>query len=252
MSKFNNLVWSDEFDGTEINRDDWSYEIGYIRNNELQYYTDSPENAYIEDGCLVIEAKETGDAERPYTSASLNTKHKQTFLYGRLEMRAKLPFGKGIWPAFWTLGDNHWGDPEPYEEGVPWPECGEIDIMEMIGGINKTHATCPFEDHMGNNVVQATIHYPDEKKALQRAAELKEGNYCDDFHVFGIEWDENCIKAYMDDVVYNKLDITDIECFHKPHYCMLNIAIGGWWPGNPDETSVFPQKYYIDYVRYYK
>ena len=91
MSKYNNLVWSDEFDGKELNRDVWTYEIGYIRNNELQYYTDSPENAYLEDGCLVIEAKKTDDPDRPYTSASVNTKHKQTFLYGRLQIRANVP-----------------------------------------------------------------------------------------------------------------------------------------------------------------
>ncbi len=238
------LVWSDEFDGPEIDRNTWGYEIGYVRNNELQDYTDAPENSYIENGCLVIESIKTGDPKRPYTSASLNTLGKKEFLYGKLEMRAKLPFGQGIWPAFWTLGVDI--------ETNPWPACGEIDIMELVGGTNKTFATCPFEDHMGNDVCQATIHYPNEKKALQRALELKDGNFCDDFHIFGIEWTENCIKAYVDNIIYNKLDITDIPAFHRPHYVLVNTAIGGGWPGDPDETTIFPQKYYIDWIRYYK
>lgn len=238
------LVWSEEFDGPEIDRSTWGYELGYVRNNELQEYVDAPENSYIEDSCLVIKSIKTGDPERPYTSASLNTHGKKEFLYGKLEMRAKLPFGKGIWPAFWTLGVNI--------RETPWPACGEIDIMELVGGTNKTFATCPFNDHMGDDVCQATIHYPNEKKAMQRAFELKDGNFCDDFHVFGIEWTENCIKCYVDNVIYNKLDITDIPAFHKPHYVLVNTAIGGGWPGDPDDTTVFPQKYYIDWIRYYK
>ena len=252
MSKFNKLVWSDEFDGKELNRDIWQFEKGYLRNNELQYYTDSSENVYLEDGCLVIECKKTDDPEHPITSGSIHTRHTKTFLYGRLEMRAKLPYSKGYWPAFWTLGDNIREKGINEGPGVPWPGCGEIDIMELIGGTNTTYATCPFDDHMGNNVVQGTIHYTDEKPAMQRACELKEGDYCDDFHIFGMEWDENCIKIYMDDVVYNKLDISDIECFHKPHYCLLNLAHGGFWPGDPDDTTVYPMKYYVDYVRYYQ
>lgn len=243
MERFNKLVWSEEFDNG-IDPAVWGYEIGYIRNNELQIYTDDPKNAYTENSCLVIESIKTGDPDCPYTSASINTLGKQEFLYGRLEMRAKLPFGKGIWPAFWTLGVD-------IKEN-PWPACGEIDIMEMVGGVNTTFATCPFDDHMGDNVVQATIHYPDERKPLPRAYELRHGNFCDDFHIFGIEWTENCIKTYVDDTVYNKLDVSDLPMFHRPHYVLLNTAVGGGWPGDPDETTVFPQKYYIDWVRYYQ
>lgn len=238
------LVWSQEFDEPNIDPSVWNYEIGYVRNGERQYYTDSAENAYIKDSCLVIEAKKTGNADRPYTSASLNTYKKKGFLYGKLEMRAKLPFGKGIWPAFWTLGENI--------QEIPWPACGEIDIMEMVGGTNTTYATCPFEDHMGDNVVQGTIHYPNEIKGLPRAIELPDSNFCDDFHVFGIEWTDKFIKCYCDGFVYNKLDISERPEFHKPHYVLVNLAVGGGWPGDPDETTIFPQKYYIDWIRYYQ
>lgn len=244
MQKEYKLVWQDDFDGPEIDRTVWGFEKGYVRNNELQKYTDSPENAYIEDSCLVIKSTKTDDPNCPYLSASLNTYSKRNFLYGKLEMRAKLPFGKGIWPAFWSLGQNI--------STCPWPACGEIDIMEMVGGTNTTNSTCPFCDHMGNNVVQATIHYPDELPGMQRAIELSDGDFSDDFHIFGIEWTKDYIKAYCDGYVYNKLDISNQPAFHLPHYLLVNTAIGGFWPGDPDETTVFPQKYYIDWIRYYQ
>lgn len=240
------LVWSDEFDSPEINKENWGFELGYIRNNELQKYTDDPKNAYIEDGCLVIEAIKTDEPDCPYTSASLNTKDKVNFTHGRLEMRAKLPYGTGIWPAFWTLGQD-------IDEN-PWPSCGEIDIMELVGGNNDTYATCPFNDHHGDHVVQATIHFKGEPEGhiLPRAYELMEGDFKDDFHVFGVDWDENCAKFYIDGVYYNKCNISDIPELHRPQYVLVNIAVGGGWPGDPDENTVFPQKYYIDYIRYYK
>lgn len=238
------LIWSQEFNEPEIDSSVWNYEKGYVRNSELQLYTDDPANSYIKDGCLVIEAIKTGNPDCPYTSASLNTFGKKGFLYGKLEMRAKMPYGKGIWPAFWTLGQNI--------RELPWPACGEIDIMELVGGENKTNATCPFEDHMGDNVIQGTIHYANEIKGLARAYELADSNFCDDFHVIGIEWTDKFIKCYCDGVVYNKLDIENLPAFHLPHYILVNIAVGGGWPGNPDETTIFPQKYYIDWIRYYQ
>lgn len=238
------LVWSEEFDGSEINRDIWQYEIGYVRNNELQYYTDSPENSYVEDSCLVIKSIKTGDEKCPYTSASLNTMGTKEFLYGKLEMRAKLPFGTGIWPAFWTLGVNI--------EETPWPACGEIDIMEMVGGNGRDIAVCPFGDYVSDSVVQATIHYPEEKYGLQRALELADRKFCDDFHIFGIEWTKDYIKFYVDNIIYNSIDIREIPALHLPQYVLVNTAVGGGWGGAPDDTTVFPQKYYIDWIRYYK
>ncbi len=238
------LVWSEEFNGPEIDKNTWRHEIGYVRNNELQYYTDAPENSFIEDGCLVIKSIKTDDPECPYTSASLNTRTKKDFLYGKLEMRAKLPFGAGVWPAFWTLGTNI--------SEVDWPECGEIDIMEMVGGEGRDIPTCPFGDYVSDSVVQATLHYTNEPKGLQRAFEFSDRKFCEDFHIFGIEWTEEYIRCYVDNVIYNSLDIRDIPAFHKPHYVLVNTAIGGGWAKDPDDTTVFPQKYYIDWIRYYK
>ena len=233
------LVWEDDFNGESINRDNWGNEIGFIRNHELQYYTDSPENAYIEDGCLVIRAVPTGKEDVKYTSASLNTYGKRSFLYGRIEMRAKLPYGKGIWPAFWTLGTDI------RQHG--WPFCGEIDIMELIGTGSKTAA----EIGMGDGVISGTIHYPNKKDHLKRC-ELLDGKYADDFHIIGMEWTKQHILWYVDGIIYNKVDISDLPSFHKEHYILLNIAVGGDWPGSPDESTVFPQRYIIDWVRYYK
>lgn len=237
------LVWSQEFDSPEIDRDIWRFEKGYVRNNELQCYTDSAENAYIEDSCLVIQSIKTDDENCPYTSASLNTYTTKEFLYGKLEMRAKLPYGKGIWPAFWTLGTD--------KDENGWPACGEIDIMEMVGGSGRDIATCPFGDYVSDSVVQGTIHYPNEQR-FSRAFEFSDRKFCDDFHVFGIDWTEDYIKFYVDNVIYNSIDIRQMPEFHKPHFILVNTAVGGAWAHSPDETTVFPQKYYIDWIRYYK
>ena len=238
------LVWSDEFDEPQINTDVWGWEEGYVRNGEHQLYTKAPENSYIKDSCLVIESIKTGDKDCPYTSASLNTYGKKEFLYGKIEMRAKLPYGEGIWPAFWMLGVNI--------KEKPWPECGEIDIMEMVGGNGRDIATCPFGDYVSDSVCQATIHYTNEQPGLQRAFEFADRKLCDDFHVYGVEWTEEYLKFYVDNVIYNSCDIRELPAFHKPHYVLVNTAIGGDWAKGCDETTVFPQKYFIDWIRYYK
>lgn len=230
MNKKYKLSWSEEFNGPEIDRSLWDYEIGYIRNNEPQYYTDSPENSYIKDSCLVIETKETGNSEMPYTSASLNTLGHFEFMYGRIEMRAKLPRGTGIWPAFWTLGSN-------FKE-VGWPACGELDILELVGGgINDARATSNF-------------HYPNKPHDHMETAFLLDGDFSENFHIFGMEWDEKTVKTYVDGIVYNSLDISEMDWFHKPHFILVNTAIARWIEGY--ETNEYPQKYYIDWIRYYK
>ncbi len=233
------LVWSEEFDGSEINRDIWSFEEGYVRNHELQYYTDNPENSYIQDGCLVIECRKEDNPQRPYTSAALETIGKAEFLYGKIEMRAKLPYSKGIWPAFWTLGCDI--------NEVGWPRCGEIDIMELIGGIPEKHG------QNSDDTIYGTIHYPGEQNVGNTCScRLFNEDYCDDFHIIGIEWTEEYIKWYVDGIIYNERDIRNIPEFHKPHFLIVNTAFGGDWPGDPDDTTVLPQKYYIDWIRYYK
>ena len=231
-----NLIWEEHFDGSEINKNTWGYEIGKIRNNELQYYTDRKENAYLQDSCLVIEGRKESFMDSGYTSASLNTRGKKSFLYGKIEMYAKLPYGQGIWPAFWTLGENI--------REVGWPKCGEIDIMELVGGTGNKE--------LGDDKVLANIHSPSKIPPIKNNSYiLKQGKYADDFHIIGCVWTEKNISWYVDGDMYCSADISDIEAFHKPQYILVNLAIGGNWPGDPDETTMFPQKYYIDYIRYY-
>lgn len=242
------LVWSDEFNGPEIDRSVWDYEIGFIRNKEPQYYTDRPENSYIEDGNLVIETRMESYMGAPYTSASLNTRGKKAFRYGRIEMRAKLPKGNAIWPAFWTLG-----------EGGHWPRDGEIDIMEMWGGEIEEIWGSSGDRGLGDGVTTGCIHYADEdgKHVADELAKyrLPDGAKCADaYHIYAIEWDAEEIKWFFDDVNFKNFKIDSAakrRSFQQPHYILVNTAISPTLkPGPTAET--LPQKYFIDYVRVYE
>ncbi len=241
-----NLVWSDEFNGTSIDSANWTYDIGTGAekglngwgNNEWQYYTNRPENARIEDfpgggRGLVIEAKKESYGGSEYTSARLLTQGLQSFTYGRIEARIKLPIGQGIWPAFWMLGSNI--------DTVPWPGCGEIDIMEYLG-----HE--PTKVH-------GTIHFGGSKTSSHS---LGSGNFNDDFHVFAIEWEAGEFRWYVDEMHYaTQTEWTSSvgafpSPFDKPFFILLNVAVGGNWPGYPDGSTVFPQKMYVDWVRVYR
>ena len=233
------LVWSDEFDGTIINDSNWTHEIGGNGwgNNELQYYTDRDTNSYINNGYLVIQALEENYSAWNYTSARLKSQGKRFFKYGKILARIKLPYGKGLWPAFWMLGENF--------PVVGWPDCGEIDIMEMIGG--------PGND----NTVYGTAHWEDgngQHAQYGGSYTLSSGIFADNFHLFSIIWDESQIKWYVDNQLYHIIDITPgtLSEFHEDFFIILNVAVGGNWPGLPDPTTVFPQKMEIDYVKVYK
>jgi len=233
------LVWADEFDKDgQPDARYWTHEEGYLRNGEAQYYTSGRlENARVEDGKLVIEARRDNWEGKPITSASLRTKGKKPFLYGRIEARAKVPTGRGTWPAIWTLGEN--------VKEAGWPACGEIDILENVGfDPSRVHANihCKAYNHMiktgkGNSI---NAHEPWK-----------------DFHVYAIEWYEDRIEFFYDDTryfVYRKeSDDPKVWPFATPHFLILNLAIGGGWGGAKgiDET-LFPHRYEIDYVRYYK
>jgi len=233
------LVWSDEFDYTGLpDPNKWTFETGgNWYNNELQYYRDGTNNAEVMNGKLVITAKEESFGGNDYTSARMITfQNGGYWQYGKVEARIKLPYGQGIWPAFWMLGKNF--------ETVPWPACGEIDIMEMIGGgdNDKTiHGTAHWEDYNSNHA------YVGGSKTLSS------GIYADDFHVFSMEWNAQQIKWFMDGIQYYSLDISsqDKSEFDAEFFIILNVAVGGDWPGNPDATTVFPQTMEIDYVRVY-
>ena len=228
----NELIWSDEFNYSGLpDPGKWVNEVGYIRNNELQYYTEQRiENSVVKDGCLMIIARKEPFQDYGYTSASINTLGKFGFMYGRAEARMKLPVGQGIWPAFWMMGTNR---PE-----VGWPRCGEIDIMEHINSTMK---------------LVGTAHWHNEKHVSSGTSIP-----CDvtEFHNYAVEWDKDSIRWLLDDIRYNAISITDsvdsTHEFHKPFYLLLNLAIGGNWPKNPDSTTVFPDTVYIDWVRVYQ
>ena len=234
------LVWADEFDGPDGSPPDsekWSLETGGEGwgNNELQYYTDNPGNCCLKDGNLVIEAKEEQVGVNPYTSARMITKDKYEFQYGKVEMRAKLPYGQGIWPAFWMLGSDF------YETG--WPDCGEIDIMENVG--------------KEPGIIHGTLHGPGYSGGMAIGMPYTvDGDITEEFHVYSIEWSENEINWLVDGVQYHTMNpdrtIGNEWVYNKEFFILLNLAVGGNWPGNPDETTVFPQKYCIDYVRVYQ
>jgi len=233
-----NIVWHDEFDGPELDRTNWTFDIGGNGwgNAEWEGYTDKPENIRIEDGMLVIEAREDPSlpAGRPYSSARIKTQGLHAWTYGRIEARMKLPYGQGLWPAFWMLGANNKG----------WPASGEIDILEHIGKKPDTiYATVHAPGYSGGNGVGSNLVVPD-------ADTLK-----NDFHVYAIEWQENEIRWFFDDQEYFKITPANVPSdwiFDHDFFIIMNMAVGGRWPGYPDETTVFPQFMNVDYVRVYQ
>ena len=235
------LTWEDEFDGAEINKDWWVHEIGNgdsgWGNNELQFYTEAPENSRVENGNLVIEARNDSWNGHKYTSARLVTKEKKSFGYSRIDIRAKLPFGQGIWPALWMLGDNI--------EQVGWPACGEIDIMEMIGNYPSTsHATVHFGTDFSSHKYSG--------KSYNISGEI----FNDRFHVFSVVREVNQMWFYVDDILIFEFETNDTEGmsypFNQNYFLVLNVAIGGNWPGNPDETTQFSQLMIVDYIRVFE
>ena len=240
-----NLLWSDEFDGDSLNEEIWNRELrepGWT-NNELQEYTDSDENIYVEDGYLVLRAiAEERDGATYYTSGKVNSQNNAQFQYGRVEVRARVPEGQGLWPAIWMM---------PQDESFygQWPKCGEIDIMEVLGNDTSTS--------------YSTIHYGEPHAEQQGTITLEDGSFSSDFHVFVVEWEPGEMRFYTDDVLV--LTVNDwftanggVEeeypaPFNQPFFVQMNLAVGGNWPGNPDETTDFDNAaFYIDYVRVYQ
>jgi beta-glucanase (GH16 family) len=241
------LRWADEFDGAAGSAPDqtkWNYDIGGNGwgNNELETYTRRTENAFLDgDGHLIIKLiKETlrgpDGIMRDYTSARLLTKGKFTQRYGRIEARLKIPFGQGIWPAFWMLGADI--------DTVPWPTCGEIDIMESVGrepSIN--HGSLHGPGYSGGAPLTGIYTLPAGQK------------FADDFHTFAIEWEPTTIRFYVDGNLYQTKTAADAAgkrwVFDHPFFIILNVAVGGSFPGNPDATTTYPQMMTVDYLRVY-
>lgn len=232
------LAWSDEFTANYINTNNWSYDTGGSGwgNNELEYYTNSNKNAYTTGGYLVIEARKETMGTNNYTSARMISKDKKTFTYGRIDFRAKLPKGQGVWPALWMLGNNI--------GTTPWPACGEIDIMELLGHEpQKTYGTIHWgaagggSTHIGGNYSLSSLTFNDK------------------FHLFSLKWEADKMTFLIDDVPFftaNKSQVNGNYPFDKPFFFIMNVAVGGNWPGNPDATTVFPQRMIVDYVRVFQ
>jgi beta-glucanase (GH16 family) len=230
------LVWQDEFSATSLNEGNWTYEIGDgcpdlcgWGNNELQYYTDR--NVRLENGLLILEARSERLGGRDYTSSRIITKDKASIRYGRVDIRAKLPEGQGIWPAFWMLGQSF--------DDVGWPACGEIDIMEMKGGQGR------------ENTVHGTAHWDLDGRVQAGDTLMISEGLNESFHVYSIIWNDQEIEWFLDDQSYFKLDITEDHQteFHRPFFFIINIAVGGTFSGNPDATTRFPTSMYVDYIR---
>jgi beta-glucanase (GH16 family) len=247
------LVWSDEFNsGTAPDSSKWTYDIGGNGwgNHELEYYTRRLENAKVEGGNLVITARQetyrgAGGVTMNYTSARLKTQGLFSQTYGRFEARIKLPAGQGIWPAFWMLGENIAND--------GWPKCGEIDIMENVGtepainhgSLHGPSSTNPTSDRTAT----VSLPAPADRSVGQRLS--------DDFHLYAVEWEPGVVRFFLDSNSYATFTLAEWPAggtwvFDHPFFIVLNVAVGGDWPGTPEATTVFPQTMLVDYVRVYK
>ena len=238
------LVWSDEFDGVSLNTSNWVFETGDGTdfglpagwgNNELQLYTTDANNVSITtDGDLsVLSITALDDGAGGYTSTKVTTNDQLSVRYGRIDVKAKIPQGQGIWPAIWMLGDNI--------DEIDWPGCGEIDIMEVLGNNPSRY--------------YATLHYTNGnngKGELQSTYDLSSGSFADDYHVFSVDWTHETITFLVDEVEIGRQAIEDdMKEFQRSFYLIMNVAVGGNWPGNPDATTTFPQSMLVDYVRVY-
>jgi beta-glucanase (GH16 family) len=235
-------LWNDEFSGTALDLTSWGFDVGGSGwgNNELQYYTNNrPENIYLDNGKLIIQAKKESFSGKEYTSSRILTKGKREFTFGRIDIRAKLPVAKGLWPALWMLGKKI--------DQVNWPSCGEIDIMELVG--------------LNANKVYGTLHWASASSSTTRVQygtnyTLPTGTFADKFHVFTTIWSADNVEILVDDISYYKFDKTKVGSapypFNEPFFLIFNVAVGGDWPGSPDASTTFPQQMVVDYVRVFK
>lgn len=231
------LVFEDDFSGTSLDANSWTHETGTGQNgwgnNELQTYRSN--NTTFQDGHLIITAKEETVGSSNYTSSRIISANKKQFRYGRIDVRAVLPQGKGLWPAIWMLGSN-------FSE-VGWPACGEIDIMEKVGGAGK------------ENEIHGTVHWQNSGQHAEfgRSVNLST-NTTNQFHVYSIEWNASTITWFVDGEQFNVISTTpdELDEFRRNFFFIMNLAVGGNWPGSPDASTTFPQHLIVDYVRVYQ
>jgi beta-glucanase (GH16 family) len=236
-----NLVWADEFNGNALDLTSWNFETGDgcpnvcgWGNNELEWYT-AGDNLYMQRGKMIIEARRENVGGKNYTSSRITTQRKKSFQFGRIDIRAKVPYGQGIWPALWMLGDNI--------TTVSWPACGEMDIMELIGQEpNKVHSTVHFATGAGPRNISKSV--------------TKTENFSDAFHVYSLIWEQDRMRFLVDDQLISEVVKNDITPnnypFNAPFFFIFNVAVGGNWPGSPNATTPFPQWMFVDYVRVFQ
>ena len=235
------LAWSDEFNGTSLDLGNWNFDKGDgcpnvcgWGNNELEFYTEG-ENLYFQEGKMIIEARMESRGGKNYTSTRLNSQNKRTFRFGRIDIRAKVPKGRGVWPALWMLGSNI--------NTVGWPKCGEMDIMELLGQEpNKVHSTVHFGPGPGSIQIGRSLTRPEP--------------FSDDFHLYSLVWETDRMRFLVDDQLISDVKRSDLGSnsypFNEPFFLLINVAVGGNWPGSPDATTRFPQWLMVDYVRVYQ
>jgi beta-glucanase (GH16 family) len=234
------LAWSDEFNGNTVNQANWTFDIGNNNgwgNQELEYYTQSPNNAFLSGGNLIIEARQESNNGFNYSSARLKTEGIQQFTYGRIDIRAKLPVAHGMWPALWMLGSNI--------GSVPWPGCGETDIMELVGSNpNRVTGSMHWQNSDGSEGTYNNNYF------------LSSGDFSQQFHVFSLLWQHDTVQFFVDDSLYVNGSINAVTNgtypFNLPFFFIFNVAVGGDFPGPPDNTTVFPQRMFVDYVRVFQ
>jgi beta-glucanase (GH16 family) len=228
------MVWSDEFDGNVLNEQVWAYNIGTgiggWGNNELQYYTNNPNNIEVSNGSLKITARQENFNGSNYTSSRIITNNLMEFKYGKIESRIKVPIGQGLWPAFWMLGANF--------ETVSWPQCGEIDIMEHINNESVTNGTVHWNNNTGHAYKGSAVPFDEN-----------------DFHKYAVIWDSTSVTFELDGHSYFRFPFIESNntaaIFQKEFFLLLNVAVGGNWPGNPDGSATFPASMEVDYIRIY-
>jgi beta-glucanase (GH16 family) len=234
------LAWSDEFNGNTLNTQVWNFDIGNNNgwgNSELENYTARPQNVFVSAGHLVIEADQESYQGSNYTSARMKTEGTMQFTYGRIDIRAKLPVAHGLWPALWMLGSNI--------NTVPWPGCGETDIMELVGSSpNKVLGSLHWQQADGSEGTYNNAYY------------LSTGDFSQQFHVFSLLWQKDSVQFFVDDQLYVNGSIADVTSgtypFNLPFFFIFNVAVGGNFPGPPDNTTTWPQRMFVDYVRVFE
>jgi beta-glucanase (GH16 family) len=234
------LAWSDEFNGNTLSTQNWGFDIGNNNgwgNQELEYYTSSTNNVFVSAGNLIIEARQESNSGFNYTSGRIKTEGIQQFTYGRIDIRAKLPVLHGMWPALWMLGSNI--------NTLPWPGCGETDIMELVGSNpNRITGSMHWQNADGSEGTYNNNYF------------LSTGDFSQQFHVFSLAWQKDTVQFFVDDQLYVNGSIANVTSgtypFNLPFFFIFNVAVGGNFPGNPDNTTTFPQRMFVDYVRVFQ